>query len=158
YAEHFVLLPALAGALVLLRALETQRPLAFVVSGVLFGLAFLVKQSGAAFGLFAVAYTLLSGASSEAHGDGRRRVAPALAIITGALLPFAVLCAVLAGAGVFERFWFWTVNYALYYTSAVSLAAGAALFVRTAGGLLASSYLVAIIAIVGVSALFWHPE
>jgi 4-amino-4-deoxy-L-arabinose transferase-like glycosyltransferase len=158
YAEHFVLLPALAGVLVLLHALEARRPLALVVSGVLFGLAFLVKQSGAAFGLFAVVYTLLGAASSHAHGDERRRVVPALAILAGALLPFAALCAVMAGAGVFERFWFWTVTYALYYSSAVSVAAGATLFVRKAGELLTPSYLVALLAVVGVSALFWHPE
>jgi 4-amino-4-deoxy-L-arabinose transferase-like glycosyltransferase len=157
YAEHFVLLPALAGTLLLLRARESRRPLTLVVSGTLFGLAFLVKQSGAAFGLFAVTYTLLGGESPGARGV-KRQVLPALAIAGGALLPVAVVGAVLAGAGVFDRFWFWTVSYALYYASAVSLAAGATLFAQTAADLLPSSYLVAIVAAVGMSALFWHPE
>ena len=157
YAEHFVLLPALAGTLLLLRALESKRPLTLVVSGALFGLAFLVKQSGAAFGLFAVTYTLLGGESPGPRGV-QRQVRPALAIVGGALLPVAVVWIALAGAGVFDRFWFWTVSYALYYASAVSLAAGATLFVLTGADLLTSSYLVAVGAAVGLSALFWHPE
>jgi len=177
YAEHFVLLPALAGTLVLLRALESSRPQAFLVSGALFGLAILVKQSGAAFGLFAVVYTLLSGVSPGvggdwrrrflpavsgvspgAHGDWRQRFLPAVAVVAGALAPFALVCAVLAGAGVFDRFWFWTVTYALHYASAVPLTTGVVLFAHKAGELLAASYLVAILAAVGVSALVWHPE
>src|SRR5438132_610176 len=86
YAEHFVLLPALAGTLVLLRALESSRPQAFLASGALFGLAILVKQSGAAFGLFAVVYTLLGGVSPGVRGDWRRRFLPAGAVVAGALL------------------------------------------------------------------------
>ena len=158
YAEHFVLPPALAGTLVLLRALESSRPRAFLASGALFGLAVLVKQSGAAFGLFAVVYTLLSGVSPGVGGDWRRRFLPAGAVVAGALAPLALVGAVLAGAGVFDRFWFWTVTYALHYASAVPLTAGVALFAHKAGELLATSYLVAILAAVGVSALVWHPE
>src|SRR2546422_389365 len=158
YAEHFVLLPALAGTLVLLRALESSRPQAFLVSGALFGLAILVKQSGAAFGLFAVVYTLLGGVSPGVRGDWRRRFLPAGAVVAGALAPLALVCAVLAGAGVFDRFWFWTVSYALHYASAVPLTTGVVLFAHKAGELLAASYLVAILAAVGVSALVWHPE
>src|SRR2546428_640656 len=138
YAEHFVLLPALAGTLVLLRALESSRPRAFLASGALFGLAVLVKQSGAAFGLFGVVYTLLSGVSPGAHGDRRRRFLPAGAVVAGALAPLALVCAVLAGAGVFDRFWVWTVTYALHYASAVPLTAGLALFAHKAGELLAA--------------------
>jgi dolichyl-phosphate-mannose-protein mannosyltransferase len=158
YAEHFVLLPALAGTLVLLRALESNRLRVFFASGALFGLAFLVKQSGAAFGLFAVAYTLFRSVSSGVHGNGGQRVLPAVAVAAGALAPLAVVCAVLAGAGVFDRFWFWTVTYALHYASAVDPSTGVVLFAHTAGEVLASSYLVAILAAVGLSALVWHPE
>src|SRR5438132_198252 len=135
YAEHFVLLPALAGTLVLLRALESSRPQAFLASGALFGLAILVKQSGAAFGLFAVVYTLLGGVSPGVRGDFRRRFLPAGAVVAGALAPLALVCAVLAGAGVFDRFWFWTVTYALHYASAVPLTTGVVLFAHKAGEL-----------------------
>ncbi len=158
YAEHFVLLPALSGVLVLRRALESDRLPTFAVSGVLFGLALLVKQSGAAFAVFGVAYTLLSRASPEAAGRRRRRVLRSLVVVAGALVPFAVTCGVLAGAGVFPRFWFWTVTYGASYASAVGLTAGVVLFGRAVHHLLASSYLVALLAAIGASALFWRPE
>src|SRR6266446_7023836 len=112
----------------------------------------------AAFGLFAVVYTLLGGVSPGVRGDFRRRFLPAGAVVAGALAPLALVCAVLAGAGVFDRFWFWTVTYALHYASAVPLTTGVVLFAHKAGELLAASYLVAILAAVGVSALVWHPE
>src|SRR5439155_16582088 len=82
----------------------------------------------------------------------------AVAVVAGALAPFALVCAVLAGAGVFDRFWFWTVTYALHYASAVPPTAGVVLFAHKAGELLAPSYLVVFLAAVGVSALFWRPE
>src|SRR3989442_3327149 len=59
YAEHFVLPPVLAGVLVLLHAIDRRRMSAFFGSGLLFGTAFLMKQSGGAFFAFAVLYTLL---------------------------------------------------------------------------------------------------
>jgi 4-amino-4-deoxy-L-arabinose transferase-like glycosyltransferase len=158
YAEHFVLLPAVAGLLVLLRALECQRWQIFFASGVLFGLAFLVKQSGAAFGLFAVVYALLDQATPGAPRDRGQRVLSSLSIAAGALLPFVAACAALAAAGVFDRFWFWTVSYAIQYGSAVGPLAGAVLFAKTTAHLLASYYLVAILAAIGASALLWHPE
>jgi hypothetical protein len=49
YAEHFVLPPVLAGVLVLLHAIDRRRMSAFFGSGLLFGTAFLMKQSGGAF-------------------------------------------------------------------------------------------------------------
>src|SRR5437773_811148 len=75
YAEHFVLLPALAGALLLLTAVESGRLRAFFASGVLFGLALVIKQSGAAFVLFGVLYALTRTVSPAATGSGLRRLA-----------------------------------------------------------------------------------
>src|SRR5262249_42431787 len=136
--------------------LESKRPTTLGLSGILFGLAFLVKQSGAAFGLFAVVYTLAGDTAPRA--DVGRRIVWALAIVAGALVPVVAAGAALAAVGVFDPFWFWTVTYALHYASSVGPAAGVLLFVRTAAEILASSYLVAIVALVGLSALFWDPE
>lgn len=55
-AEHFVILPAVAGMYILLKAAEKPRPFILFFSGLLFGLAFLMKQHGAAYILFAVTY------------------------------------------------------------------------------------------------------
>ena len=156
YAEHFVLLPALAGVLLLLRGLESKRLTILGLSGVLFGLAVLVKQSGAAFGLFAVVYTLTG--DTVPRPDVGRRIVWALAIVAGAVLPLVAVGTALLLAGVFDPFWFWTVTYAVHYASSVGPATGGLLFAHTAAEILASSYLVAIVALVGLSALFWDPE
>ena len=68
HATHFVVLAALGGILALLRACEPEvggrRPgflppaAGFFASGLLFGLAFLMKQHGVFFGIFGTAYLL----------------------------------------------------------------------------------------------------
>jgi 4-amino-4-deoxy-L-arabinose transferase-like glycosyltransferase len=158
YAEHFVLLPALAGALALLSAVGSRRPLVFLASGVLFGLAFIVKQNGAAFVLFGALYALVQRADL---GDGRslaRRLAPTLALLGGALLPYAVLCVALARVGAFERFWSWTTVYAYHYASQVPPAQGLRLLAFTSGEILEGTYLVIALAAVGAAALVWDRE
>jgi 4-amino-4-deoxy-L-arabinose transferase-like glycosyltransferase len=158
YAEHFLLLPALAGALVLLRAVESRRLLAFFASGALVGVAFIIKQSGGAFVLFAVLYTLLAPGPAAERDDWRRRSWPALAVVAGALVPFAVVCAGFIAAGLFDRFWFWTVVYTSHYASTTPLSVGLLLLTLTARSILSSSYLVVVPAAVGVSALLWDPR
>ena len=62
HATHFVVLPALIGLILLLRAEESRRPTFFFWSGLAFGIAFLMKQPGIFLGAFAV---FLSGRSAE---------------------------------------------------------------------------------------------
>lgn len=52
HATNFVVLPALAGILLLLRAMESERGWLIFFSGLFFGLAFLMKQHGMFFVLF----------------------------------------------------------------------------------------------------------
>ena len=158
YAEHFLLLPALAGALVLMRAVESRRLLTFFAGGVLVGLTFIVKQSGGAFVLFAALYALLAPGPAAERGDWGRRSVPALAVVAGALVPFAVVCAGFAAAGLFDRFWFWTVVYTSHYASTTPLAVGLLLLALAARSILSSSYLVLVPVVVGISALFWDPR
>lgn len=156
-AEHFVLLPALAGALALLSAVESRRLRAFFASGVLFGLAFMTKQNGAAFVLFGVLYALLRTAGAREGTGLVRRLAPSLVLLGGGLLPYGVLCLALALVGAFENFWFWTTVYAYYYASNLSLADGLTLFglAFTSGAILATTYLVVALAAVGAAVLVW---
>src|SRR5262249_61231853 len=158
YAEHFLPLPALAGALVLPRAVESRRLLALLASGALMGLAFTIKQSGGAFVLFAVLYTLLAPGPAAERNNWRRRSGPALAVVAGALVPFAAVCAGFAAAGLFDRFWFWTVVYTSHYASTTPLSVGLLLFTLAARSILSSSYLVLVPVAIGISALFWDPR
>ncbi len=56
HATHFVVLAALIGLILLLRAEETGRTAFFFWSGLAFGLAFLMKQPGILLGTFAFLY------------------------------------------------------------------------------------------------------
>ena len=157
YAEHFVLLPAVGGALVLLRAVESGRRRTFFATGVLMGLAFIVKQSGAAFVVFAALYALMTAGRAGERDAWRRRLPGAIAVVLGALIPFTVVCVAFAAAGLFDRFWFWTVVYASHYASSTPPIVGLLLLTLTAHSILSSAYLVVLPLLLGLSALFWDP-
>ncbi|MCU0725358.1 MAG: glycosyltransferase family 39 protein [Planctomycetes bacterium] len=109
HATHFVLLPVLAGVYLLLRDEGRPRPATVLAAGACLGLGVLMKQHGAAYLLLGAALLLRRG----------RRGAPAsIALLAaGAALPAALLVAVLAAAGVLDRFWFWTFRYAAEYVT-----------------------------------------
>lgn len=121
HATHFVALIAVAGILVLLRACENQRRalLLFFCSGLLLGTAFLMKQPGIAFAAFGAAYTVRC-----SWMDRQLLISREAAYLAGVALPFVFTSLVLAHAGVFHNFWFWTCTYAREYSSATSLAVG----------------------------------
>ena len=123
-----------------------------LLSGVLFGLAFLMKQHGLFFGLFGVLYLLqVRGSDWLASGrlqsqipairnrrppsrfalPGSATLAAVARIIRdlggftlGWLLPYGVTCLFLASAGAFHQFVFWTITYASRYASAIPLVNG----------------------------------
>jgi hypothetical protein len=43
----------------------------------------------------------------------------------GAIVPFGIACLFLWRAGVFDKFWFWTISYAWQYGTLVPLQVGA---------------------------------
>jgi hypothetical protein len=123
HATHFVVLPALGGALLLLRYSDSRRLATLGWSGLLFGLAFLMKQPGIFFGAFGLLYLV----ATEWHN--RRQLPVKLIVFLGAMAaPFGLTCLLLWRAGVFERFWFWTFTYARAYSSEVSPVEGIAFF------------------------------
>ena len=109
HATHFVALFAVFGFLLL----DEERPWKLFLSGVLLASAALMKQPGAAFGLAAVVYLGWS-----------RRWRNSLYVIAGAAVAVAACFGALAMAGVFQRFWFWTIDYSRAYTSQIPWAIG----------------------------------
>jgi hypothetical protein len=113
HATHFVILAALAGILLLLYAIETGRIGIYFGSGLCLGLAFLMKQPGILFAVFAGSYWMWK---------EWRRPFPYRAVairggvlFAGMVLPFGLTCLLLFRAGVFPSFWFWTWSYAWQY-------------------------------------------
>ena len=123
HATHFVVLAALGAILALLRAQENGRLQSFFWSGVLFGVAFLMKQPGGAFGAFGFSFLLWTAWRRQPRDwktDGFR-----LAVWgCGVMIPIVLTCLILWRAGVWDKFWFWTVVYARVHATAVSWSDG----------------------------------
>jgi hypothetical protein len=123
HATHFVMLSALAG-IVLLQNLENRASAARIFSaGLLIGLAVLMKQTGAAFGFFAVGWILWC----ELSSDQKKwpRLAARLAwLVLGGLLPIILMCFIIVCAGDFHQFWLWTFVYARDHASIIPFARG----------------------------------
>jgi hypothetical protein len=123
HATNLVVIHALGGLLLLLRARRNSNALTLFLSGLLFGLAFLCKQPGLFFGVFAVAVLLRDAVAT--HPRPWRQCARNLALLSaGMVIPLASTCLVLWRAGTFDRFWFWTVPYARVYGGLQSLPDG----------------------------------
>ena len=122
-AEHFVLLPALAGSLVLLRALDSRKPGLHFISGLCFGLALIVKQHGVFFGVFAFLFMLWHAHKVEKalYADIAKRSA---LFASGAAMPLLTTCVLLYASGAFDKFWFWTVTYGAGYVNCLPLGVG----------------------------------
>lgn len=119
HATHFVVLPVLGGALLLL---NQQKPLGVrrrFVSGLLMGLGILMKQPALFFSFFGAIYLFLADvrAGLGLHKAIRRN----MVFIAGAVIPLVITFLALYYAGVFARFWFWTIHYAHEYGTLVPM-------------------------------------
>jgi 4-amino-4-deoxy-L-arabinose transferase-like glycosyltransferase len=122
HATHFVTLAALVSIYLLLKACGTDRYTLYFCSGICAGLALLMKQQGVFFAIFAGLYLCWSEWPGTA---GRVQYVRKIAWFSaGAILPYLVTCLILLRAGVFQKFWFWTVSYARAYSSEMTLTQG----------------------------------
>ena len=121
HATHFVMLPVLGGTLLLLPKSDPQAFGRLFASGLLFGLGLLMKQPAIFFVLFGGIYLVCR----DIRRVGLNTILLRNLIFgTGAILPFAVTCFVLWYAGVFDKFWFWTIDYARQYGGLIPPRAG----------------------------------
>ena len=121
HATHFVVLPAIGGTVMLLSAVGRNKPHLYFLSGIVFGLAFLMKQAGLFFPLFGLSYILYQYWSSKPGYLLNTVIYKLTPFITGVLLPFLGVTLWIYISGNFDKFWFWTVQYALKYASQVPL-------------------------------------
>ncbi|HNR71606.1 MAG TPA: hypothetical protein PLV05_04055 [Verrucomicrobiota bacterium] len=210
HATHFVMLAALGGTLALLRTGREEgggdaangpgssagersrapalRRSAFAprpfVAGLLFGLAFLMKQHGAFFGLFGALYLLwvrgsqwraaarvtaaYAGGRSSRAQDGfdfrrpaarasRNRLARDLGLyVLGWLLPGGVTVVVLGCAGVLRPFLFWTISYASQYAAAIPIVRGPDVLRASLRAVASPNLLLWILPWFGVLVMWWE--
>lgn len=157
HATHFVVLAALGGILVLLKAIESQaiekrRLVLYFISGLLLGLSFVCKQPGIFFILFGGFFLMVS----EWPGAKNWALARHLAVFSaGAAIPFALTCVILFFAGVLGKMWFWTFSYGAQYASALSLSQGWHQLSAMAPSVAEPALFVWILAGLGLVALAW---
>lgn len=154
HATHFVVLPAVAGLLVLLDAIDRKRAWLFFLSGVLLGLAITMKQPGIFFAIFAGLYLL------------RREWAQPIQLknlltrfgffALGVVIPYGVTCLILWRAGVFGRFWFWTFSYARHY--GFGLGRGLQELIQEFPQVAEPAMLLWLMAAVGLTAFLWDAK
>lgn len=160
HATHFVTLMALVSIFLLLRALDTQRTWLFFATGIFAGLAFLMKQPGLLFAAFVGIFLLWKewprpGVTGKSWPQLVRKEA---LLGAGVTLPYLTTCVVLWRAGVFSKFWFWTVSYARMYGSEVGWARGLKNFANRMELQKEHFFFVWFFIVLGVAAMLWEPR
>jgi hypothetical protein len=116
HATNFVICFVLLGLWVLAEARAKKNLGLYFLSGLGFGLGFLMKQPGAFFSLFAASLLLYdawkAGISKQVIKDF---ILKALALGAGLLFPYLFTVFLMWSLGVFDKFWFWTYKYAIAY-------------------------------------------
>ncbi len=154
HATHFVMLPAIAGVFLLQTLDERTKSARIFFAGLLLGLALMMKQTGAAFGIFAASWI----AYREFYSTEKsyRRLAARLGwLALGGLLPFFLTCALILKEGDWPQFWLWTFKYAGAHANVITFVAG----LETAAGQFVQVFTAApglwCIALAGLPLLFY---
>lgn len=131
HATNYVMLPALAGVFLLQPLGDDSSLMRIFWAGLLIGLATLMKQTGAAFGPFAIVWVIRCELCSPAQSLAR--LARRLGVLgAGGLLPLAVTCCIVTLSGDWDRFIFWTFTYAGVHSQTLTFIEGMEEACRTA--------------------------
>jgi Dolichyl-phosphate-mannose-protein mannosyltransferase len=154
HATHFVLLPVLGGTLLLLKATDRRAFGWLFSSGLLFGLGVLMKQPAVFFALFGAIYLV----SNDLHRRfGFEKILLRAPIFSaGVILPLGITCVLLWRIGVFDRFWFWTIDYARQYGSLVPLSQAPRFFFYSAKEVIVAGWPIWTLAGIGVVTGLWE--
>jgi hypothetical protein len=150
HATHFVMLPVLGGVLLLQDQSGRKEFGRLFVSGLLFGLGLLMKQPAAFFALFGAIYLLLMG--SQRRLGFEKILVRNVVFGAGVIFPFGITCLLLWSTGVFDKFWFWTVNYAREYATMVPLPQATQLFADTLKHVIGAAWPLWLLAVIGLAA------
>ena len=122
-AEHFLVLFSVTGFALLLRYLDSGRFALLPACGLLFGLAFIMKQHAAPMIAFAVLYLLYRRRKKDAS-DMQKVAGESAVFLLSACIPYLLVVAWMLRSSVFDQFRFWTIQYAREYATGLTLAQG----------------------------------
>jgi hypothetical protein len=151
-AEHFVVLPALVGLLLICKADDKIGYVRLLVGGLLFGLAFIIKQHGIFFPMFGALYLLYSGLRNKPIKWIKVIVAQ-IVFAAGVVTPFVLVCFFFWRNGTFDKFWFWTFTYAREYATSVSLSNAWKIFNEQIYPIVTEAFFIWLLAIAGLFAV-----
>jgi hypothetical protein len=154
HATHFVVLPMLAGTLLLLRPSHLLSKKILLLSGVFFGLALLMKQPALFFIPFGAGYLFFRDWREQL--SWKKILLRNALFLGGAALPFVMTCLLFWRAGVFTKFWFWTVTYARVYGGIVSASEAVQIFFEEIRSVIDSAWPLWTLAVLGLAACWWN--
>jgi hypothetical protein len=114
HATNFVVLFVLPGLWAFLHGLEKKNIFWLAGSGLLLGLGFIMKQPGAFFVVMTVLLLFLHQLKFKTWSWGKWFLTTFLHGFMS-LVPFFIVLGLMQYWGVFDKFWFWTFEYALAY-------------------------------------------
>jgi len=147
HATHFVVVFALAATLTIMKWGTSRNVGTLLGSGLLYGVAFVMKQPGilfAPFGAIWIVWTYWGAAKRGARIGGSL-----ILFFAAAIAPFGVVCLWLWRAGVFSSFWFWIVTYGRQYGSMITLSRGFQLIWLHGWGAATDAWAIWLLAIAG---------
>lgn len=153
HATNFVVLPALAGIWLFLKAEQQDRRWLYFASGLALGLAFLMKQPGIVFSAFVIVGFLRS--AIQQRSPARELLVRGALLGAGMLLPFFAVCIWLWRAGVFPQFYFWTFQYAREYATGMSASGAWLAFKMHVPEVVGPSFLMWLLAAAGLTVFAW---
>lgn len=157
HATHYVVLWAMTALLVLLYAQEKNKAYLFFSAGLLFALAFIMKQHGIFLALFGAIYVVAAG--RQERGFTWKRALLNLGIfLMGFLLTISFMISYLIAVGVFKKFWFFNVLYSLKYTAQAPFSSAVGSFLANFPPVLGGFKFMWIFAALGIISLFYHPN
>lgn len=154
HATHFVIVFALGGLLALPITAGRQPLWRYYASGLLLGMAFLMKQPGIFFFFFALTFTAWL-EIRERPQNWRRAAGHCAALFLGLLVPFALTCLILFRAKAFPTFWLWTFDYARQYAGEVGFVQSLQNWLTTSQRILGESLPLCLLALFGAGALVY---
>ena len=156
-AENFVVIFALAGIYLLTNFTDSKKTLNLIFGAFLLGIAFMMKQHGAAFILFGLFFVVFKEIRNKPIK--LKKLATVISIYSFfAVLPFLITCLILLYCGVFEKFWFWTFEYARHYVSLLPFSDGFSNLKKSLAMIVSPSVLIWLFAFAGLLSVIWNRE
>jgi hypothetical protein len=149
--EHFVVFFALAGILLVLRAIDRKKWLSLLAGSVLLGIGLIIKPNGLFFVAFAglfLPFCLIK----QRPFDWKVFLGKGVLFIFGVLLPFVLVCLVLWRLEMLKMYWFWRFEVTREYASVVSIGTGLETLKSRIPYVAGAAALVWIIAVIGLIA------